>query len=114
MGIDLLDITFRVERIYGLRLDGKNLAPAIERTGDLTVGDLHAALLSAERHCLRCRYNLRGLQATGRCPECGTPFVALSADSLFVDLRHAVADALGVDEARIRPESRLMRDLGMQ
>lgn len=32
--------------------------------------------------CVRCGYNLRMLQQTGRCPECGTP-VALTLELGF-------------------------------
>ena len=31
------------------------------------------ATVEVERHCRRCGYDLRGLPADGRCPECGTP-----------------------------------------
>jgi len=36
-----------------------SLRAAVELTGDLP--------------CVRCRYNLRGISISGRCPECGTP-----------------------------------------
>src|SRR4051812_1996957 len=31
----------------------------------------HAPQLIADVPCLRCRYNLRGLDPPGQCPECG-------------------------------------------
>jgi len=30
-------------------------------------------VISADLHCVRCGYNLRGLSRSGRCPECNTP-----------------------------------------
>lgn len=36
-----------------------------------------AKVISEDTPCRRCGYNLRGLTATGLCPECGTP-IALS------------------------------------
>lgn len=40
-----------------------------------------ASQVGADRACIRCSYNLRGLPTDGRCPECGTPV----ADSLRGD-----------------------------
>lgn len=46
------------------------------------------AVITEDRFCDLCRYNLRGLQAGGRCPECGHPIafspagVAATVDNL--------------------------------
>lgn len=32
--------------------------------------------VSDDLHCVSCRYNLRALKLTGRCPECGKPVAA--------------------------------------
>ncbi|HUU95917.1 MAG TPA: hypothetical protein VM487_09255 [Phycisphaerae bacterium] len=41
----------------------ENLAGVVDETGTVCT----------DRTCLKCGYNLRGLQQAGRCPECGTP-----------------------------------------
>jgi hypothetical protein len=43
-----------------------------------------AAFIAADRPCPRCGYNLRGLKAGGRCPECGQP-IRSAAKSRFLD-----------------------------
>ncbi len=45
------------------------------------MSDLPPKLVDADRPCVRCSYNLRGLPRGGVCPECGTPI----ADSLRGD-----------------------------
>ena len=52
-------------------------------------------MLSEDRACIRCGYNLRGLVDEGNCPECGRPV----SDSLRGDvLEHA--DPQGLDKLR--------------
>ncbi len=59
-----------------------------------TVADLHAFRVGTALPCKRCAYDLRGLHADGRCPECGTDVletVALRVDpelALLPPLRH--------------------------
>jgi hypothetical protein len=38
---------------------------------DLPAPDLAASVVAIDQECMQCGYNLRGLSATGRCPECG-------------------------------------------
>ena len=35
------------------------------------MADLHTLRVAADLPCLRCKYDVRGLHADGRCPECG-------------------------------------------
>src|SRR5689334_24506997 len=42
-----------------------------------------AGVLETDVPCRKCSYNLRGLSADGRCPECGTP-VGLSVQGDFL------------------------------
>ena len=44
-----------------------------------------------ERHCRQCGYNLRGLPASGRCPECGTPIAASQTAATAGRHRRAIA-----------------------
>src|SRR5687767_389859 len=44
-------------------------------------GDGTADVLTLDRPCVHCQYNLRGLTTSGKCPECGGPV----ADSLRAD-----------------------------
>lgn len=37
-----------------------------------TLPDLPVQTITTDMECIHCGYNLRGLQAGGRCPECGT------------------------------------------
>lgn len=38
---------------------------------DELTGGQHAGILSSDRACVSCGYNLKGLAVTGACPECG-------------------------------------------
>ena len=56
--------------------------PATHPSDDGPVLDVHV-------RCVRCRYDLAGLHAYGRCPECGSPVIASVAE-------HADADIAGI------------------
>ncbi|MFO0826987.1 MAG: hypothetical protein U0572_02470 [Phycisphaerales bacterium] len=40
------------------------------------MADLHSLRVAVDLPCSRCKYDLRGLHADGRCPECGLELVA--------------------------------------
>jgi ssDNA-binding Zn-finger/Zn-ribbon topoisomerase 1 len=42
-------------------------------------------LITTDRLCGRCRYNLKGLPSNGNCPECGRPIAARSGKRTFTD-----------------------------
>ncbi len=56
--------------------------PATHPSDDGPVLDVHV-------RCVRCRYDLAGLHAYGRCPECGSPVIASVAE-------HADAEVAGI------------------
>lgn len=116
MGIDLLDIMFRVERRWGIRISNDDLTQAgsrPEQKWDITCHDLMQLILARTRRCARCRYDLRGHAGPGRCPECGNAFMCpASEDECWRDLRQILAESLRVEPEDIQPDSLLIRDLG--
>ncbi len=118
MGLDMLDFMIRVERVTGLKLQGRALVESVvvaenRPKGDITVAELCAAVGRAserEPSCARCRYDLRGHDLHGICPECGARF---TGELCFEDARAILAKVTRCDAAGIRPESRVFRDLGM-
>lgn len=54
------------------------MSPEVTEPTPPTVPTTAQGSIQADRPCVQCGYNLRGLQPTGACPECGTPV----ADSL--------------------------------
>jgi hypothetical protein len=49
----------------------------------MPIPEAAAGVLETDVPCRKCSYNLRGLSADGRCPECGTP-VGLSVQGDFL------------------------------
>jgi len=92
MGIDALDIVFRIEKRYNVKVDMQDWVElANHRTpGDLTAGELHF-LIGAS------------LQ------ESNQPVPR----SLWNGLRVILAQSLAVSPQKIKPESWLIKDLGM-
>jgi acyl carrier protein len=125
VGVDMLDVVFRLERTFGIKILPGDLERYAERRTppDLQVRDL-VALVRAKRPvlpmaagviagdvaCLACGYNLRGLPPFGNCPECGTP--AAYEAQIRRALAQVLVDALGVDTAAITDEASVFRDLG--
>lgn len=58
MGLDLLDIQFRVERVFGVELSAEEFTGLV-RDRDITVGDLYSLLLTKLRLRDVARYDLR-------------------------------------------------------
>lgn len=111
MGIDVLDLVFRIERAFGVRIKNDDLSKAAmkRRPPDVSAGELLWMVRSQPR-CCRCHYDLRGHDASGRCPECGEPF---SPEATWEKLRDILAEVIGVEVAEITPDSLIVRDLGM-
>lgn len=87
MGVDMLDVIFRVERTFLVKIHWKELEQyAKARTPhDLLVGDLLAyvrtrrppfpiedGFIACDVACVTCRSSLRGISPFKYCPECAT------------------------------------------
>ena len=92
MGIDLLDICFRIEKRYHVTLDAADLLSLVNREPptDITAGDLHFLVGAKLR-------------------EAGRPVPR----SLWNGIRIALAEGLGVTPMDIKPGSWLIKELGM-
>jgi acyl carrier protein len=92
MGIDFLDLVFRLEKRYNLILDtGEWERLTANRVNkDITAGEVQFVVGLALR-------------------DVGRPVPR----SLWNGVRLTLADTLGVKVSRIKPESRLVKDLGM-
>ncbi len=117
MGIDFLDIAFRVEADLGVKLDPATLAAMSDRwpsRADVTVAELIDYFVDALRRCGVCDYSLYGHAAIAVCPECGKRFEQPDRDRVTTVVRSAIAAALGLNLQEVSEERFLVRDLGMQ
>ncbi|MFO0978053.1 MAG: hypothetical protein U0996_16725 [Planctomycetaceae bacterium] len=87
MGIDLLDVSFRLERATGVAVSQSDWASLV-KDGDILVGDLYSLLL--------CRLS----KDTDECCQ------------LWLTVKDCLVNALGVDDREVTMEARLIRDLG--
>ncbi len=129
MGIDFLDIIFRLEKAFGVKIPRDDLVRFLEARGkklgrrDFSVSDLFDFMQSRlppvdtgdavarNRKCVVCSYNLRGLPLSGNCPECGA--AASFHGQIQAGINQVLVDALGVKPEEIRSDSTLVKDLGM-
>ena len=119
MGLDLVEMAFRLERRFNITIRGEALRPAMtaDQRGrlDMTAGELLAFVAVPPREircCSECQYSLRGHADIGRCPECGRPFDYTSADGAWEDVRQILSEVSGKKPDDIRRNSWLIRDLG--
>jgi acyl carrier protein len=116
MGLDFLDVTFRIEKNFNLRISNEDWTALAtgRRPPDVTAGELFE-LIRRRRNCRSCEYDLRGHADAGVCPECGRGFnvEAVTDDTQWEILRRLLAEAMGVERDNIRRETLLVRDLGM-
>jgi acyl carrier protein len=97
IGIDLLDISFRLERRFGVKVTHDDFMKLfIERESrDIVVGDLFALVHQ-------------------RMPSGGIVDSEVDADVLWLIFQSAISDTLGVDHEDITKDAGLFRDLGAE
>ena len=95
MGIDLLDLAFRLERQFGVRVSPDQFSKLAMRNDppDIRVGDLFDLL-------------------RGEVPRFGILDLELDAHSLWPIYQRAISDALGVDLDEVTNDKGLIHDLG--
>lgn len=120
MGLDLLDIVFRAERVFGIKLREREVAALFtsRRPPDATAGELYELVRRrylqrpiAHRRCIHCGYPRLGLPMEARCPECGRPSLEDPAE-MWNQIRRILADSIGCDIEAIQKDSLLRKDLG--
>jgi hypothetical protein len=90
MGVDFLDLSFEIEKQFGIRLVPDDLLPIwTARGNDCTVADLHVTVVE------KCR------SANLKLPR-----------SSWNRIRIAVVKSLGVAVKEVTPEARMRKDLG--
>jgi hypothetical protein len=95
MGIELIDLAFRIDRRFGVRVSRDQLSKLAMRNDppDIIIGDLFDFIC-------------------GEVPQSGVLDLELDADALWPIFRRAISDALGIDLEEITKEKGLIRDLG--
>jgi hypothetical protein len=95
MGIDLLDVAFRLERHFGVRVSRDQLSKLAMRNDppDIRVGDLFDFI-------------------RGEVPQSGIFDLQLDADALWVIYQRALSDSLGVDVEEVTKDKGIIYDLG--
>ncbi len=125
MGIDYLDLRFRVEKRLGVKFSGNDMDPA-GPFNELTVAGVQDMIVLAyERNgagakpiwihgqieCPGCGFALQAVPVPGFCRHCGAE-VTLDQFIRAV-VNQCAADTLCISPNKVRPESLLIQDLGM-
>jgi hypothetical protein len=125
MGMDWLDIVFRLEKTFRIKVVWEEL----ERYGrdrnppDLFVRDLIAyvrekrprfeiidGVIAGDVACIKCGGSLRGVEPYMNCPGCGMS--AAYEAQLRVGVNRVLLDALGVNPGQLHDDAPVTRDLG--
>jgi predicted RNA-binding Zn-ribbon protein involved in translation (DUF1610 family) len=127
MGIDFLDIHFRLEKKLNRKIPRELYGASEKRKPfDISAGELAEALMKLlppniaatnargeileGNKCLACGQNIRSLKLENYCPQCGTAIEMKS--QVWACVRQVLVDALGVKASKISRDSLLIRDLG--
>jgi hypothetical protein len=94
MGMDLLDVAFRLERRFGVKISRDQLRKLVMRNvpPDIRVGDLFDFI-------------------RGQSPRVGVLDPELDADALWPMFQREISGALGVDAAEVTKDKGLIHDL---
>jgi len=128
MGLDLLDIVFRLEKAFSVTIRRGDLDSMVGGRGlqHLTAGEIYDFILprvrdrwpadpgsffEVDQHCFSCGYNLRGLHPDGACPECGNPLEGIEP-YVWRAVCHVIRGVAGADPVTIQRETKLEQDLG--
>lgn len=120
MGLDLLEIIFQTEKVFGLRLNQREVARLFtqRRPADATAGQWYEFVREcylrrpiAQRRCTRCGYPRLGLPMEDPCPECGQPSPDDPAE-MWRQICKILSDSIGCDAETIQRDSLLRKDLG--
>jgi acyl carrier protein len=95
MGLELLDLAFRLERRFGVRVSRDQLSKLAMRNDppDIRVGDLFNFI-------------------RGEDPQTGVLDLELDAGALWTIFQREISDTLGIDLEEVTKDKGLIRDLG--
>ena len=126
MGLEFVDLVFRLERAFSIEIEDRDVLQMLggKTVNDFTAGHIHDYMIwrlrdrwpasrgaiDTDLSCVICGYNLRGLTEDLACPECGTP-IQFEAH-VWHGVCHVLEESLGAKQESIRRESRLVQDLG--
>jgi hypothetical protein len=97
MGIDLLDVKFRLERRFGVKISGDQLWKMVMSNDppDIKVGDLFDFIRR-------------------EIPQFGVADVDLDGDTVWPILQREISNSLGVDLEAVTKDQGLIHDLGAE
>ena len=114
MGVDYLDLLFRIEKEFKVKVtpaDLEAMATIRDRRGLDIPARAFLDLLISRPACLSCGHSLHDHGHAGVCPQCGRPFT-VDNDEIWERLRQILAAVVRRDPAEILEDSLLIRDLG--
>jgi len=126
MRLELIDLIFRTESRFAIRIEVKDLVGLLTRRHppDASVGEFCAMVraklkmpprgdepFGPAEHCSACGYCLNMLRFDGRCPECGSDL--LMEGGVEAGVRRDLCRLRGVKPANVRPDKLLIADLGL-